>query len=250
MLIGYWQSPVDRQWPHPRHLVAAWEPALRAQIVDYLRRGRTWRRYRGWSYCRFGCGKNGGTEQTDGVYAWPDGLAHYVEVHSVKLPAAFVEHARARDFATPLESPIDAGMEEAYDLTFWSEWCRSEAPPRSFMPFAQVLAALVSGALAFFGLFNILFTDVATFGERLGSWGYVFALYALAAGVFAFTWSRARRAWWLWFGIPVGLVAIAVTLTEPGTLRVNLAGACFAFLGLGAGMTAGARLRAQSCWRR
>jgi hypothetical protein len=125
-LIGYWRSPVDRRWPHPRWLVGAWEPTLRTQIVDYLRGGRTWKRYRGWSYCRFGCGKNGGIEQTDGVYAWPDGLAHYVEAHSVKLPAAFVEHARARNFMIPL-GPIDAGIEDPYDLTFWSEWCRGEA---------------------------------------------------------------------------------------------------------------------------
>jgi hypothetical protein len=84
------------------------------------------------SFCRFGCGVNGTIEQTDGVFVWPEGLAHYVEVHSVRLPEEFVEHARARGFAIPaaLSKPDLEGDVEPYDLTFWEEWCQREAPPR------------------------------------------------------------------------------------------------------------------------
>ena len=48
----------------------------------------------GMSYCRFGCGWNGAAERSDGVWVWPDGLAHYVERHHVMLPQAFVAHMR------------------------------------------------------------------------------------------------------------------------------------------------------------
>ena len=37
---------------------------------------------------------NGSLELTDGTYVWPEGLAHYVEQHGVKLPGEFLEHAR------------------------------------------------------------------------------------------------------------------------------------------------------------
>jgi hypothetical protein len=42
----------------------------------------------GTSLCRI-CGQaNGSVELTDGVrFAWPEGLAHYVEAHNVRLPA-------------------------------------------------------------------------------------------------------------------------------------------------------------------
>jgi hypothetical protein len=29
---------------------------------------------------------------TDGTYVWPDGLGHYVEMHSVRLPPQIVNH--------------------------------------------------------------------------------------------------------------------------------------------------------------
>lgn len=48
----------------------------------------------GLSECRF-CGEHvGSLEFTDGVYVWPEGLAHYIQEHSVRLPAAVVDHVR------------------------------------------------------------------------------------------------------------------------------------------------------------
>ena len=38
---------------------------------------------------------------TDGVYAWPSDLAHYVERHHARVPAEFVAHARANNWAVP-----------------------------------------------------------------------------------------------------------------------------------------------------
>ena len=41
--------------------------------------------------------KNGNLELTDGTFLWPEGLAHYVRDHDVRLPTAFVEHILQQD---------------------------------------------------------------------------------------------------------------------------------------------------------
>ena len=38
----------------------------------------------------------GHRDRSDGTWVWPDGLAHYVAAHDVRLPARFVRHALAR----------------------------------------------------------------------------------------------------------------------------------------------------------
>ncbi len=43
--------------------------------------------------------------RTDGVYAWPDSLAYYVERHQVELPAAFEAHMAQNQWRVPV--PID-----------------------------------------------------------------------------------------------------------------------------------------------
>jgi hypothetical protein len=52
----------------------------------------------GYSPCRL-CDNvtNGNLDLTDGSYLWPQGLAHYVRDHHVRLPAEFVAHVRLRD---------------------------------------------------------------------------------------------------------------------------------------------------------
>jgi hypothetical protein len=50
----------------------------------------------GYSRCRI-CGKdNGAAEYTDGTYVWPEGLAHYIYDHAVRLPDELVAHACQR----------------------------------------------------------------------------------------------------------------------------------------------------------
>lgn len=52
-----------------------------------------------------------GSVRTDGVWAWPDDFAHYVERHHAELPAAFVAHASARGWAPAQLSDADlAGL--------------------------------------------------------------------------------------------------------------------------------------------
>lgn len=56
--------------------------------MAYLLGGTVFVAAAGKSLCRI-CGQiNGSAELTDGVrFVWPEGLAHYVEAHNVRLPA-------------------------------------------------------------------------------------------------------------------------------------------------------------------
>ena len=59
----------------------------------------------GCSSCRFSCGvtedRMGCRDLTDGVWAWPEGLAHYVEKHGVMLPESFFAHVEKIAFTMP-----------------------------------------------------------------------------------------------------------------------------------------------------
>jgi hypothetical protein len=71
---------------------SSWDLEERDVVIDHLRHGTPFRHMMGLSPCRI-CGEhNGSGEQTDGVYGWPTGLVHYLELHDVRLPAEFVDH--------------------------------------------------------------------------------------------------------------------------------------------------------------
>lgn len=96
-LVGYWDGPMaGGGWPDVRGFVdGEWDREERRDVVDYLGQGFVFRGFGGISRCRF-CGvENGALELTDGVWYWPDGLAHYLVEHEVRLPRVFVEHVLA-----------------------------------------------------------------------------------------------------------------------------------------------------------
>lgn len=97
VLIGYWKSDHEPDWPDPRDFVdASWSAEERREVAGYLSNGTVVVEYRGLSPCRF-CGQhNGHREFTDGTYQWPEGLAHYLWVHEVRLPVAVVAHIKSR----------------------------------------------------------------------------------------------------------------------------------------------------------
>jgi hypothetical protein len=83
-------------WPNPRSLVDsdwAWEE--RESVALHLEVGTCVNQYRGISPCRFCARHNGTAELTDGAFCWPEGLAHYVREHDVRLPQFFVSHVRS-----------------------------------------------------------------------------------------------------------------------------------------------------------
>ena len=95
--LGYWRTR-DRRFrdprPDPKDFVdLSWDPAERARVVLHLRAGATVFTWVGSSTCRF-CGLRpcGWSDLTDGVYGWPEGLAHYVDDHGLRPPDEFVRH--------------------------------------------------------------------------------------------------------------------------------------------------------------
>src|SRR5262245_61778483 len=88
-LIGYWNdSTQPQELPHVCDFVCAdLDITVQQSVAAYLRSGTVFVAAAGFSFCRL-CGEvNGSTEQTDGEhFVWPEGLAHYVEVHGVNLP--------------------------------------------------------------------------------------------------------------------------------------------------------------------
>lgn len=104
--IGYWRA-VGRTYGSepeipfdPQDFVdPAWDPAERDLVIRYLEQGKIKHQWRGISPCRV-CGCSNGSQcLTDGVYVWPQGLAHYVRAHNVRPPVAFVDHVKARSDA-------------------------------------------------------------------------------------------------------------------------------------------------------
>jgi len=105
-LLGYWRLELPEadlddwyrdqllQWPDVTLLVDPnWREDERRRVGDYLQRGTRVNQQGGLSECRFCERHNGSAELTDGVYCWPEGLAHYVSEHDVRLPEEFVGHA-------------------------------------------------------------------------------------------------------------------------------------------------------------
>ncbi len=127
--IGYWQSDEASILPRPHYLVQHdWLPDERDRIVAYLRAGREYMAYLGYSFCRFDCGIDasdmGCCDLTDGVWVWPEGLAHYVEHHHVILSMEFVQSMRHNRWKVPPDTLVPE-IEEGHhimDMKFWIQW--------------------------------------------------------------------------------------------------------------------------------
>jgi len=111
-LLGYWRLRRRYiisnfryqmlQWPNVTWLVDPdWREDERRRVGDYLQRGTRVNQQGGLSECRFCERHNGSAELTDGVYCWPEGLAHYVSEHDVRLPEEFVGHALSQPPVPP-----------------------------------------------------------------------------------------------------------------------------------------------------
>lgn len=129
-LIGYWGDRESEGLIDPRLLVADVLGAdVKAKTVGYLRKGQACGGDLGWSWCRFECGiadsQMGSAELTDGCWGWPEGLAHYVDVHDVVLPEAFYAHMESRRFTIDPNLRWQDQIKRAQSLDDWREWCRT-----------------------------------------------------------------------------------------------------------------------------
>lgn len=66
----------------------------------------------GSSRCRICSCLNGCRDLTDGYYLWPEGLAHYVLDHSVRLPTEFLKH---------IDQRVEALEELERDISWWRQ---------------------------------------------------------------------------------------------------------------------------------
>ncbi|MGV9270453.1 hypothetical protein ACWDRR_38100 [Kitasatospora sp. NPDC003701] len=99
-LLGFWGTPENRTLPDPAGLVDPdWDEAQRLWVADYLAHGLVAGNWMGASRCRLCSRANGSRDLTDGHYLWPEGLAHYVLDHGVRLPAEFLDHIERRSRA-------------------------------------------------------------------------------------------------------------------------------------------------------
>lgn len=119
--VGYWiRSLNDDSLFPPQEFVRT---SLGTGVVSYLRSGETYEQYRGLSWCRFQCGiassEMGSRDLTDGTWVWPEGLAHYVESHSVNLPPRFVDH-----IASSLRNIANLRSQGEPVEFSWEAWCR------------------------------------------------------------------------------------------------------------------------------
>lgn len=91
--IGYWRGDRANAWPDVTAFVdMSWGAEDRERVIQHLRHAFLARAYMGFSTCRLCGARNGSLELTDGTYIWPEGLAHYVDAHGVRLPEDFVRH--------------------------------------------------------------------------------------------------------------------------------------------------------------
>jgi hypothetical protein len=136
-MVGYWPpldrplsgsqpAPTDERCPLPdphRWVVRNWRLQQRERIAGYLRAGAVVSNWCGKSPCRFGCGAYGSTCMSDGVWRWPEGLVHYVECHSLRLPDEFVATMEGNGWSVPGEAEKGAGPPS---LEFWIGWAAGQ----------------------------------------------------------------------------------------------------------------------------
>jgi hypothetical protein len=99
--VGFWSARDGDGLPDPRLIMSTtWEKNRRDYIAAYLMKGGVLDEVPP-QHCII-CGvKCGSRERTDGVWRWPESLAHYVITHGVKLPAELVEHMAKSGFEPP-----------------------------------------------------------------------------------------------------------------------------------------------------
>lgn len=123
--IGFWfNERAPGAYPRPQALVGGWDAGARAHVIAYLRDGTEMAAYFGPSHCRFGCqGPLGHRDLGDGIWVWPEGLAHYVEAHDVRLPERFVARAAEREGVVGEVSKAEAMR---YDDGPWIAWATAQ----------------------------------------------------------------------------------------------------------------------------
>jgi hypothetical protein len=127
-LIGYWDGPFTGEgWPDVRDFIDIdSDVEQRRAVAEYLRSGTAFAFAGGWSNCRVCDIRNGTTELTDGLhFVWPEGLAHYVEEHAVRLPDEVLAIAERGPAQIVDPAAMERAIFETRELAIADEWWRS-----------------------------------------------------------------------------------------------------------------------------
>lgn len=100
--VGFWTTREGDGLPDPRALRSpTWERSRRGLIAAYLSGAAVLDGDQERHECLI-CGIAAGSkERTDGAWRWPEGLAHYVVEHGVKLPLELVQKMERLEFQAP-----------------------------------------------------------------------------------------------------------------------------------------------------
>lgn len=128
--IGFWRDETPAEFPEPQALGTIVYPR-KGRLLGYLMAGKPIRMYMGFSFCRFKCGVSdpelGCRDFTDGRWAWPEGLAHYVECHDIKLPDEFLRHVASNKYVIPNNIICSDSQVMEYSFKYWTEWSKANS---------------------------------------------------------------------------------------------------------------------------
>lgn len=136
--IGYWYSWNEPDLPVPIAAKPRCDRRTKEAVLAHLRRGEVWMAFAGYSHCRR-CKRSDGTmgscDVTDGVWIWPEGLAHYIEEHDIELPAAFLDHATGGSTIDQRRLALVRVLNASISLERWLTWARDVgAIRRAWLP--------------------------------------------------------------------------------------------------------------------
>ena len=137
---GYWRTQHDLCMPDAAWFIdPTWAAAERHQVTRYLRQGLPFAHWMGYDQCQFYCQIPGSLqpyrELTDGTYAWPELLPHYLEHHQVRLPQPIVSYIM-RQSSFPQAEAVAIAECTAVDKSCWQTrtgW-NTQATTLGFMP--------------------------------------------------------------------------------------------------------------------
>lgn len=99
--VGFWTTREGDGLPDPRNLQSpTWERPRRHLIASYLRTASILDERALRHACAICGAPVAHRERTDGVWRWPEGLAHYVVEHGVRLPEELLERMERLEFQT------------------------------------------------------------------------------------------------------------------------------------------------------
>jgi hypothetical protein len=100
--VGYFSNGGGGRLPDVRSQIDSfWEPQRKPRILIYLRNGAVFENRPGTTRCLLCPSDLPQRDLTDGVWLWPEGLAHYVEKHNVRVPDGMVAQMDALQFRVP-----------------------------------------------------------------------------------------------------------------------------------------------------